>query len=104
MRYLEGSRQFKTPFFTRGTIILSIISAIGIIVYLYRIITGLTVTNLNNQYPWGIWIAIDVATGVALAQASNSAQAEPMSSRRSIVGYSANPAERQCAYDDIDRC
>ena len=24
-------------------------------------------TNLNNQFPWGIWIALDVATGVALA-------------------------------------
>jgi Ni/Fe-hydrogenase subunit HybB-like protein len=24
-------------------------------------------TNLNQQYPWGIWISIDVATGVALA-------------------------------------
>ena len=26
-----------------------------------------TATNLDDQYPWGIWIAIDVATGVALA-------------------------------------
>ena len=25
------------------------------------------VTNLNDQYPWGIWIGIDVAAGVALA-------------------------------------
>ncbi|MGE5478808.1 MAG: NrfD/PsrC family molybdoenzyme membrane anchor subunit, partial [Chloroflexota bacterium] len=25
------------------------------------------VTNLNQQYPWGIWIGIDVAAGVALA-------------------------------------
>ncbi len=24
-------------------------------------------THLNNQYPWGIWIGIDVAAGVALA-------------------------------------
>ena len=24
-------------------------------------------TNLDDQYPWGIWIGIDVATGVALA-------------------------------------
>jgi Ni/Fe-hydrogenase subunit HybB-like protein len=32
------------------------------------LIAGLgAVTNLNNQYPWGIWIAIDVACGVALA-------------------------------------
>ena len=26
-----------------------------------------TTTNLDQQHPWGIWIAIDVATGVALA-------------------------------------
>ncbi|MCK7523449.1 MAG: polysulfide reductase NrfD [Ignavibacteriales bacterium] len=25
------------------------------------------VTNLNNQYPWGLWIGVDVAAGVALA-------------------------------------
>jgi Ni/Fe-hydrogenase subunit HybB-like protein len=25
------------------------------------------VSNLNNQYPWGLWVAVDVATGVALA-------------------------------------
>ena len=25
------------------------------------------VANLNNQFPWGIWIGIDVASGVALA-------------------------------------
>lgn len=24
-------------------------------------------TNLNNHYPWGIWIGLDVASGVALA-------------------------------------
>ena len=33
-----------------------------------RFVFGLgAVTNLNDQYPWGIWIGIDVATGVALA-------------------------------------
>ncbi len=33
-----------------------------------RFIFGLgEMTNLCNQHPWGIWIAIDVATGVALA-------------------------------------
>jgi len=36
--------------------------------YLYRLIFGLAAaTNLDNQYPWGIWISIDVASGVALA-------------------------------------
>lgn len=58
----------RTPFFTRGTVVLTAIAAVGIFSYLYRMIFGLqAATNLNTQYPWGIWIAIDVATGVALA-------------------------------------
>jgi Ni/Fe-hydrogenase subunit HybB-like protein len=33
-----------------------------------RFVMGLgAVTNLDDQFPWGIWIAIDVASGVALA-------------------------------------
>ena len=40
----------------------------GLAVLAARLIWGLgAVTNLNDQYPWGIWIGIDVATGVALA-------------------------------------
>ena len=34
----------------------------------YRFLYGLkTVTNLDHQHPWGLWISFDVATGVALA-------------------------------------
>ncbi|MBD3403898.1 Ni/Fe-hydrogenase cytochrome b subunit [candidate division GN15 bacterium] len=58
----------QTPFFTKGTIVLAILAGLGVAAYLYRMIAGLEAsTNLNDQYPWGIWIAIDVATGVALA-------------------------------------
>ena len=33
-----------------------------------RFVFGIgSITNLTNQYPWGIWIGIDVAAGVALA-------------------------------------
>ena len=40
----------------------------GLAAYAYRLIFGIgAATNLDNQYPWGIWIAIDVASGVALA-------------------------------------
>ena len=42
--------------------------AMAVAVALYRFFFGLQeTTNLDNQYPWGIWIGIDVATGVALA-------------------------------------
>ncbi len=58
----------RVRYFTRGTIVLAIIAAAGIIGYLYRLIFGLqAATNLDDQYAWGIWIAVDVASGVALA-------------------------------------
>lgn len=58
----------RVPFFTKGTMIVAAIAAFGIAAYIYRLIFGLeAATNLDNQYPWGIWIAIDVASGVALA-------------------------------------
>jgi Ni/Fe-hydrogenase subunit HybB-like protein len=42
--------------------------AIGLAFAAARFARGLgAVTHLSDQYPWGIWIAIDVATGVALA-------------------------------------
>jgi Ni/Fe-hydrogenase subunit HybB-like protein len=64
----EMAAPIRQPFFTRGTIILTVIAGMGGLAYLFRLIFGLAAaTNLDNQYPWGIWISIDVATGVALA-------------------------------------
>ncbi len=58
----------KVKYFSTGTKIVALIAALGIGSYLYRLIFGLAAaTNLDNQYPWGIWISIDVASGVALA-------------------------------------
>ncbi len=58
----------ERKFFTPTVIGLTTIAAIGLIVVFVRLIFGLgAVTNLSNQYPWGIWIGIDVAAGVALA-------------------------------------
>jgi octaheme c-type cytochrome (tetrathionate reductase family) len=58
----------QKPFFTPGTTMLMVLAAIGFSFGLARILNGLgAVTNLDNFYPWGIWIAIDVASGVALA-------------------------------------
>lgn len=55
-------------FFSKGTIVLAALAAIGAAVYIARMFIGLaTVTNLSDAYPWGIWIAVDVAGGVALA-------------------------------------
>ncbi len=58
----------KRPFLTPGVIVLLIIAANGLIWSFLRFYLGLgAVTNLDNQHPWGIWIGIDVASGVALA-------------------------------------
>ncbi len=64
----NGAAPVQVKFFSTGTKIVSIIAGLGIGAYLYRLIFGLAATtNLDNQYPWGIWISIDVASGVALA-------------------------------------
>jgi Ni/Fe-hydrogenase subunit HybB-like protein len=56
------------PFFTRGTVILTLLMLNGIGFALYRFIYGIgTITNLDNLYPWGLWIGVDVVSGVALA-------------------------------------
>lgn len=53
---------------TSFNIIAAIILLVGIPVTLYRYMYGLgAVTNLDHNYPFGLWIAFDVLTGVALA-------------------------------------
>ncbi|MEN6411751.1 MAG: NrfD/PsrC family molybdoenzyme membrane anchor subunit [Veillonellales bacterium] len=53
---------------TPSRYILTAIALFSIGVMLFRLITGFgTVTNLSDEWPWGIWIAFDVLTGVALA-------------------------------------
>ncbi|WP_457571172.1 NrfD/PsrC family molybdoenzyme membrane anchor subunit [Desulfovulcanus sp.] len=61
-------RPIQTPFWTPGTLVmLAFMLGAGVVLTL-RYTKGLGyVTNLNNAYPWGLWIALDVASGVALA-------------------------------------
>ena len=55
-------------FFTPGVSLLIVLAAIAGGLAVYRFIFGLSsITNLSDRYPWGLWIAVDVATGVALA-------------------------------------
>ncbi|MGB6929905.1 MAG: NrfD/PsrC family molybdoenzyme membrane anchor subunit, partial [Syntrophobacteria bacterium] len=55
-------------FWTPGVLVLFAVMLIGVCFIIARYIGGLAVvTNLDNQHPWGLWIGIDVATGVALA-------------------------------------
>ena len=66
---MSSSIAYQKPrYFTPGTIVIAILAIIGLLSLLARFIFGIgAVTNLDDQYPWGIWIAIDVACGVALA-------------------------------------
>ena len=60
----EPKRSWFTPF----NVITTAILIVGVPVCLYRFIGGLgAVTNLTDDNPFGLWIAFDVLTGVALA-------------------------------------
>lgn len=64
----EHAAPVNKKFFTTGMKILTAVMLGGLSVGLYRMFVGLeAVTHLNDQYPLGLWIGVDVATGVALA-------------------------------------
>jgi Ni/Fe-hydrogenase subunit HybB-like protein/Fe-S-cluster-containing dehydrogenase component len=57
-------RKLLTP----GVFALIGLVLIGVVFGLYRFIFGLAAsTNLDQQHPWGLWIAMDVGSGIALA-------------------------------------
>ena len=65
---LHRAAPLRRPFFTPGVFVLLGLLGVGLAFAAARFALGLgAVTHLSDQYPWGIWIAIDVATGVALA-------------------------------------
>ncbi|MDY6861969.1 MAG: Ni/Fe-hydrogenase cytochrome b subunit, partial [Thermodesulfobacteriota bacterium] len=64
----ENAMPVEKKFFTNGVKILFALVLVGCGFALYRIFNGLgSITNLDNQYPLGLWIGVDVASGVALA-------------------------------------
>lgn len=61
---LKPTGKIWTPF----NIISGAIILLGAVLIVYRFAKGLgAVTNLSNEYPWGLWIGFDVVTGVAFA-------------------------------------
>lgn len=55
-------------FWTPGVLVLVVFMLAGFAAIIARLTGGLGyVTNLDHAHPWGIWISIDVVTGVALA-------------------------------------
>lgn len=68
MNAFEKPAPVEKKFFTVGVMILILLTLNGIVFLAGRFLFGLgAVTNLDNQYPWGLWIGVDVAAGVALA-------------------------------------
>jgi Ni/Fe-hydrogenase subunit HybB-like protein len=55
-------------FWTPGVVVLAVLMAAGAVAIAARFIGGIGyVSNLTTARPWGLWIGVDVASGVALA-------------------------------------
>ncbi|MDX2452642.1 NrfD/PsrC family molybdoenzyme membrane anchor subunit [Desulfosarcina sp.] len=58
----------KAKFWTPGVVVLAVLMAAGAAAIAARFIGGIGyVSNLTTARPWGLWIGVDVASGVALA-------------------------------------
>lgn len=63
---MKNTHEIKmmTPF----TLLLLLVIGLGIVLVLYRLANGLgAATNLNDDFPWGLWIGFDMLGGVAMA-------------------------------------
>ena len=63
---MKNNHEIKmmTPF----TVLLLLVIALGVILMFYRLVNGLgAATNLNDDFPWGLWIGFDLLGGVAMA-------------------------------------
>lgn len=66
--HAHAPRPLGGSLFTPFTLLLGVLAGIAGVILLYRLFYGLgAVTNLNDGYPWGIWIAYDVVVGSAFA-------------------------------------
>ena len=64
----EEAAPVEEKFLTPGVMVMLAFMAVGLAFAAARFVFGIgAVSNLSNQYPWGIWIGVDVASGVALA-------------------------------------
>ena len=64
----HAPRPLRTKFWTPGVVTLAFLMAAGAVAIVARYVGGIGyVTNLTTARPWGLWIGVDVASGVALA-------------------------------------
>lgn len=58
----------RVPLFSFGTLVLLVLMGIGGVAAFYRFAFGLgAASNMTDYVPWGLWVAFDVLSGVALA-------------------------------------
>ncbi len=68
IRFFLGELRPKGRVLTPFNVISGAIILLGAVLVVIRFARGLgAVTNLNQDYPWGLWIGFDVVTGVAFA-------------------------------------
>jgi len=63
---MKNNHEIKmmTPF----TLLLLFVISLGVVLVFYRLVNGLgAATNLNDDFPWGLWIGFDMLGGVAMA-------------------------------------
>jgi Ni/Fe-hydrogenase subunit HybB-like protein len=66
--FIRGELKPKGKIFTPFNVISFPIIVLGAALILFRLVKGLgAVTNLSQEFPWGIWIGFDVMVGVAFA-------------------------------------
>ncbi|MEE4364859.1 MAG: Ni/Fe-hydrogenase cytochrome b subunit [Desulfotignum sp.] len=64
----HNARPMNRPLWTPGVLVMLVFMFAGALAIIARFTGGIGyVTNLSHARPWGIWVGIDVATGVALA-------------------------------------
>lgn len=68
IKFFLGELKPKGKVITPFNLIAAVIIGAGIVMIAIRFLKGLgAVTNLSQDFPWGLWIGFDVITGVAFA-------------------------------------
>ncbi len=68
VRFILQELRPKGKVITPFNVITSVIIFVAAVLLTIRFATGLgSITNLSQDYPWGLWIGFDVVTGVAFA-------------------------------------
>ena len=67
-KFLISEMKPRGKWLTPFNIITIPIILVGLVILYFRFTEGLgSVTNLNQEFPWGFWVGFDVVTGVAFA-------------------------------------